>query len=172
MSVTDRPGAALEPVRAALRSRAAEQAVRIVADARTEAAGVISRASQAAAEAVERARADGAAEAGPVAAADVAGSRRRARAVTLRAEEATRQDLTGQITAAVLALRDAPDYPDLLAGLSALAARSAGRGAVVAQDPAGGAVARAPGLVVDLSLPRLAERAISQLAAKIADLCR
>jgi hypothetical protein len=172
VSTPDRADAALEPVRAALRARAAEQAAQIVADARAEAADVTARASLAAAEVVEHARADGAAEAGPVAAAEVARSRRRARAVALRAEEATRQDLASQITMAVLALRDAPDYPVLLAGLSALATRSAGAGAVVAQDPAGGVAARAPGLVVDLSLPRLAERAVSQLAGQIADLCR
>lgn len=172
MTLASRQDAALGPVRAAFGERAAEQAGQIVSDARAQAAALAGQAGRDAAAAIDLARADGVAEAEPVAAAEVARSRRRARAGALRAEEATRRTLISQITEAVLALSADPEYPKLLAGLRRLAERSAGPDAVIAEPPSGGVIARAAGLEVDLSLPRLAERAIGALSDRIAELCR
>jgi hypothetical protein len=162
---------ALEPVRQAMLRRAAEQADQIVSQARAAATAAIADARHAAEAAVGRARISGAAQAEPVAAAELSRSRRAARSVALGAALTAHDELAGRIRAAVLALRDEPGYPGLRDALAARAGRAAGPQAEIAEHPAGGVIARAGGIVVDCSLPRLADRAVEALGARIAGLC-
>lgn len=171
MTLQARQEAALEPVRAAMLRRAAHDAAQAVARARDGAAATITQAQRDADEAVARARAAGAAQARPVAMAELSRSRQVARSVALGADMAVRDEVVRKIKDAVLALRDDPEYPLLRDRLSGLAARAAGPGAVVTEHPQGGVIARAGGVTVDCSLPRLADRAVAALGAQIAALC-
>ncbi len=163
--------AALEPVRAAMLRRAAERAGLITGQASDAAAALVAEARRNAAAAVAQARADGAAQAAPVAAAELGRSRRAARSVALGANLAAYDEIAARIRAAILGLRDEPDYPELRDRLAGAARRAAGPRAAVTEHPAGGVVARAGGLVVDCSLPRLADRAVAALGPRIARLC-
>ncbi len=171
MTQASRQDAAIEPVKAALLRRAAEHKAYAVAQASDTAAGMLAKARADADAAVAQARADGAAQARPVAAAQLSQSRRAARSVALGADLATNDEIVARIRSAVTGLRDAPDYPALRDRLGALAAKEAGAGAVITEHPAGGMIATAPGIEVDCSLPRLAERVIAALGAQIAALC-
>ena len=115
-----------------------------------------------------QARADGAAQATPVAAAELSRSRRAARSVALGASLAAHDEIAGRIRAAILGLRDEPGYPELRDRLASAARQAAGPQAEVSEHPAGGVVARAGGVVVDCSLPRLADRAVAALGPRIA----
>ena len=152
--------AALAPVRAAMLERARARADAVIARARAEADA-----------AVEQARADGAAQARPAAAAEVSRSRRAARAAVLQRELALREDLAARIATAIRGLRDGPEYPRLRSRLAEAAGRAAGPGAVITEHPDGGVIARAGGVVVDCSLPRLADRVVAALGGRIAELC-
>ena len=171
MSLATRQQDALEPVRAALRLQADARAGAIVRQAREEAAALLTQARSEAARAVAEAAADGRAQAGRIAAARLGLARRSAREQLLGSDLGTYDYLAGRITDAVLALRSEPGYPRLRARLAEAAARAAGPGAVVTEPQEGGAVATAPGVVVDCSLSRMAERAISALGAAMAGLC-
>ncbi len=172
MTLRARQEAALEPVRADLLRRAEQDAAQVVAMARDAAAATVTRAQREADAAMAMARASGAAQARPVAMAELSRSRQAARSVTLGADVAIRGEIVRRIKDAVLGLRDEPDYPLLRRRLSALAARAAGPGAVVTEHPQGGVIAQAAGVTVDCSLPRLADRAIVAIDARIAALCR
>lgn len=171
MTLTARQDTALAPVRTALAAAADARAASAVAAATAAAAVAVTDAQRAADEAVARAGAEGAADARPAAVAELARSRRAARSLALGADRATQQYLAGRIRAAVLALRDEPGYPRLRDSLGAMAAAAAGPGAVLADHPDGGVVATAPGVVVDCSLGKLADRATATLGARIAALC-
>ncbi len=162
---------ALEPVRAALIRRADERAHDLLARADDAAQTLVAAARRDADAEIARARADGAAQARPVAAAELSRSRRAARSVALSADLRTHDEVAGRIMAAVRGLRDEPGYAELRDRLAAMAVRAAGPGAQVTEHPAGGVMARAGGVVVDCSLPRLADRAIAALGARIARLC-
>ena len=118
-----------------------------------------------------QARADGAEQARPVAAAELSRSRRAARSVALGANLVAHDEMAGRIRAAVLGLRDEPGYPELRDRLARAARQAAGPRAEVSEHPAGGVIARAGGVVVDCSLPRMADRAIEALGPRIAGLC-
>lgn len=171
MTLRARQEAALGPVRAEMLRQAAQDAAEAVTRARDDAAATITRARQEADAAVAKARADGAAQAGPVAMAELSRSRQVARSVALGADVTIRDEVVRRIKDAVLALRDEPDYPLLRERLGELAARVTGPGAVVTEHPQGGVIARADGVTVDCSLPRLANRAIAALDTRIAALC-
>jgi len=171
MSLASTQDTALEPVRSVMLRRARERAARIVGEATGAARALTEQARIDAAAAVAQAKDEGAAEAEPVAAAELNRSRRAARTAMLGAELTTRDDLAGRIRAAVLGLREDPGYPELLGRLTELAGRAAGVGAVISEHPAGGVIARAEGILVDCSLPRLADRAVAALSARIAGLC-
>lgn len=172
MTLRSKQDAALEPVRTALISSAGDRAATAVARARDEAAALLARAGADADDAVAAAAAAGAADARLVAAAELSKSRRAARAVALGAEFDAYNYIAGRIRTAVLALRDDDGYPLLRRRLAEMALRSAGPSAQVTDHPDGGVVATAPGVVVDCSLGRLAERAIGALEAQIVELCR
>lgn len=171
MRLAARQRAALEPVRAAMLRRATQDAAAAVASARDEAAALIAQAQADAGALMARATAQGAAQAAPVAMAELSRGRQAARSVTLGADLAVRDEVVRRMKAAVLALRDRPDYLRLLARLSVLAASAAGPGAVVTAHPDGGVVATSGGVTVNCSLPRLADRAVAVLDARITALC-
>jgi hypothetical protein len=171
MTLQAEQDAALEPVRATLLRNAEAQAHDILARAGDAARALVAQAHSDADAEVARARADGAAQARPVAAAELNRSRRAARSVALGAERSTRDELASRIRSAVCGLRDEPGYAGLRDRLAAMAARAAGPGAQVTEHPDGGVIARAGGVIVDCSLPRLADRAVAALGARIAGLC-
>lgn len=171
MTLRSRQVAALEPVRAALIQHASVQAARTAAEATRKATALVARAHADAEALVAQATAEGAAEAEPVAAAELSRSRRAARAISLGAEETTREYLAGRIRAGVLAWRERADYPLLRDRLIEIAGRAAGPGAVITEHADGGVIATAPGVVVDCSLGRLADRAIEALGVQTAELC-
>jgi hypothetical protein len=163
--------AALEPVRSAMLRRAAAEADAITATARQEAVELVAAARREAEAALRRARADGLALAAPLAAAEEARGRRAARTALLGAEHGIRNEAEDRIRAAILSLPGQPGYGELRDTLAALARAAAGPGAVVSDHPGGGVIARAPGVLVDCSLPRLAERVITVLGPEIGKLC-
>ena len=163
--------AALEPVRAAMLRRATAEAETIIATARRDAAALLAAARRDAEAALGQARADGIAQAAPLAAAERNRGRRVARETLLAAERGIRDDAERRIRAAVLELRGQPGYGELRDRLTGLCRAAAGAGAEVAEHPAGGVVARAPGVLVDCSLPRLADLVIGQLGHQIRELC-
>jgi vacuolar-type H+-ATPase subunit E/Vma4 len=166
-----RQQAALEPVSAAMLRRATAEAEAIIAAARRDAAALLAAARRDAEAALGQARADGLARAAPLAAAERSRGRRAARETLLAAEGGLRHETERRIRAAVLGLRDQPGYGELRDRLTALSRAAAGPGAVVSEHPAGGVVARAPGVFVDCSLPRLADRVIGDLSPQISELC-
>jgi hypothetical protein len=171
MTLAAEQQAALEPVRRAMLRRAAAEADSITVTARQEAAALVAAARRDAEAALRRARADGTALAAPLAAAEQARGRRDARAALLAAERGIRTEAERRIRAAILSLPDEPGYAELRDRLAALALAAAGPGAVLRDHPEGGVIAHGPGLLVDCSLPRLAERVIGALGSRITELC-
>jgi hypothetical protein len=151
--------------------RAAAEAEAITATARRDAAALLTAARRDAESALGRARADGMALAAPLAAAEQSWGRRAAREELLAAERSIRDEAESRIRVAILSLPGQPGYGELRDRLAALARAAAGPGAVVSEHPGGGVIARAPGVLVDCSLPRLAERVIDALAPQIMQLC-
>lgn len=171
MTLATRQQAALEPVRSAMVRRATQDAAAAVANAMDAAAATIAQAQADADALVARAAAEGAAQAAPVAMAELSRGQQAAKAVILGADLAIRNEVVRRIKAAVLALRQRPDYPRLLERLSVLAANAAGPGAVITAHPRGGVVATSGGVTVNCSLPRLADHAVAMLGAQITALC-
>lgn len=171
MSSRTSADAALQPVRDAMLQSAAERAEQALGRARAAADATVAAARREADAAIAAARASGIAEAEPAAAAELNRSRQAARSVALHAALGAHEQVAGRIRAAVLALRGQPDYPRLRDALAARASLAAGRGAQVTEHPQGGVIARAGGTVVDCSLPRLADRAVEVLGARICRLC-
>jgi vacuolar-type H+-ATPase subunit E/Vma4 len=171
MTLATRQDAALAPTRAVLLRRAAEHAEQVVAQADQAARALVARARQDAETAVAQARSQGAAQAGPLAVAERSRSRRESHSVALAAELRIRDELAARIRSEVCGLRDGPGYGDLRDRLADLARQVAGRGAEITEHPEGGVTARTAGVVVDCSLPRLADRVIEALGPQIARLC-
>ena len=93
-----------------------------------------------------------------------------ARARLLRARRDAYDDLCRQVRAAVAGLPAEPGYPALLAGLTRAALAAAGPGATASPHPDGGVVATGPGVVVDCSLPALADQAVAVVSSGLATL--
>jgi vacuolar-type H+-ATPase subunit E/Vma4 len=161
---------ALEPVRAWLLAAAHADAERLLAKASAEAARLLAEAGAQADAILAEARAQGTAEGSALAAAEQARTRRLARRLLLQAERQAYEELRGGSRAAVRALRRDPGYPALREGLARLALAAAGPGARVSEHPDGGVVAEGPGVRVDCTLDRLAERAIASLGGEVAGL--
>lgn len=158
--------AALAPVRDAMLRHAHEQADEIVGQARQRAADAVAGARADADASVIHAREAGLAQAAPLAAAVRNQRRRDVRATVLAAQREAYQELRERVRAAVSALREEPGYDVLLERLRRSARQAAGPAATLTEDPAGGVVARGPGVVVDCSLPRLADAAVEALGAE------
>jgi vacuolar-type H+-ATPase subunit E/Vma4 len=168
--MTDEMEQALTPVRAHLLNGARTEAGRILAEARAEADSILRQARRDAADTVDRARAQGEADAAPAAAAERNRGRDQARSVVLGAQRGAYQDLRAQVIAAVGGLRTEPGYQRLLSRLIVMATQVAGPGAAIAVQPDGGVVARSRGVVVDCTLPRLATLAVDELGDQVREL--
>jgi vacuolar-type H+-ATPase subunit H len=159
--------AVLAPVRAHMLRRANDRADQILSDARHEAAAILSQARLSAERAVSEAQGDGRTEGAKLAAKVRSRAREEVMSLLLTAEREMHEELCRTVRTAVAGLRDQPGYDQLLARITELARQAAGPGAVVAESPSGGVVARADGVLVDCSLPRLADRAVEELAGDI-----
>lgn len=160
----------LAPVREALLGEARRRARELRAGAAADARAVVAAAHREAAEILSRARADGESDGRSAAAGRRAEADRAARATVLAAQCEVHAEFRQRVRDEVCALRRDPLYPSLLRTLQLMARAAAGPSAEVATDPAGGAVARAPGRRADCSLPRLAERAADALGAEVSSL--
>jgi len=67
-------------------------------------------------------------------------------------------------------LRSEPGYERLLQALTKTARLEAGSGATVTASEDGGVVARSPGVLVDCSLPRLADLAVDAVSGEVREL--
>ncbi len=157
--------AALAPTREAMLGRARRRAADIVAQARREADETRADARRRGTALLVQGRQQGRAAAEPLVAAEDETGRRNARHTVLAAQREAYEELRGRVQEAVCALRGSPGYPPLRQQLAEVATRLAGPGAMITEDPAGGVAARAPGIVVDCSLPRLADAAMETLDA-------
>jgi vacuolar-type H+-ATPase subunit E/Vma4 len=162
--------AALTPVRDHLLRSAADQAARIRADARREAAEIAGQARREAEAIMAEARVAGQLEADRRAAAELRRAHDDARSALLSAQRAATDELRSRVRAAVGALPAEPGYDELARRLTRLAGLAAGPGAALTPDRLGGVVARAAGVVVDCSLPRLADLAVDALGARVREL--
>ena len=161
---------ALAPVRAALLHSASAQAAQILADARRAADTLREQARRDAASMISQAQAEGRAQAAPLARAEISRGHREARAAVLGTELRARGELEHRIESAITGLKDEPGYNELRDGLAELALQAAGPGATISEHPAGGVVARAPGVLVDCSLPKLAQQVIEALGPRVREL--
>jgi vacuolar-type H+-ATPase subunit E/Vma4 len=162
--------AALASARARMLRDAADQASRILSDARREADAIGAQARRSAEQAVSQARAAGRADAAALAAAEWRRGCSDARSVLLGAQRGALDELRSQVRAAVGGLRSDPGYDQLLDRLAWMARQAAGPDATVTVSPAGGVVARSRGVLVDCSLPRLADVAVDALAGEVREL--
>lgn len=152
--------AALAPTREAMLSRARQRADEIIAEARRRGEEMVAEARQQARDRMARAREEGRADAGTLAVGVRNKGRRDARSIVLTAQREACEELRGRVRDAVCGLRGGPGYDLLRKQLAEVAAGLAGPGALITEDSAGGVIARAPGIVVDCSLPRLADAAV------------
>lgn len=162
--------AALAPVRARVSSDASAAAAAVLASARTKAAAALARARDDAGNVVEQAAAEGRAAGAALAAAELAQGRERAHLAVLSARQEAYDELRRRVRAAAGGLPGTPGYDQLATRIADMAARAAGPGATVTVPPAGGAVARSGQVVVDCSLPRLADLAIEALGDRVREL--
>ncbi len=161
---------ALALVAERLRRDAEAEADQIRAAARAEAEAIRARAHQEGAMAVDAAPAAAAGAVAPQTTARLRQAHDAARSAVLAAQREACDELRAHIHAAVTALPDQPGYDQLGERLARLAAQAAGPGAQLSPEPGGGFVARAPGVVVDCSLARLADLAMAELGAAVREL--
>ena len=123
--MTGEAAQALAPVRAHLLHGAEAETSRILAEARAQAEDILRQARRGAAETVDRAWAQGAADAGQAAAAERSRGRDQARSIVLGARREAFQELRAQVLAAAGGLRAEPGYRQLLDRLVTMATRAA-----------------------------------------------
>ena len=151
------PRDALAPLVTALLEAAQRDADALLDAAEREAAEAVAEATTRAGHLIDESRAKGTADGEAVLAAERARAERQARGLVLRARgdmfaaaHTTARDAVGR-------LRERSDYPQVLAGLSAMAKGVLGEDAEVAEAPLGGVVATAGSRHLDLSLAALAD---------------
>jgi vacuolar-type H+-ATPase subunit E/Vma4 len=157
---------ALDPVRRALVAAARSEAERIRSHASQTARDLVRRAQAQASEIRSQARARGAAESAELIAAQRSRAARQARAIVLAAERAEYEALRSAARQAVVALRDEPDYQFVRRRMDVVLRRLLGDEAQLHDANEGGVVATAPGRTADLSLARLADRAVDTVVAE------
>lgn len=153
----------------ALLTDARERAAAVLAEADAEASAQIDGARRQADDLVARARTRGEAEGRVAAARAAAVERSFARLEILAAQREAHDELRVRARAAVLALRDEADYPELLDRLAGAARRDLGDGAEIERDPpgAGGVRGRAGTRRVDYTLVALAERCTDAIGPRL-----
>jgi vacuolar-type H+-ATPase subunit E/Vma4 len=156
---------ALVPVREALLVAARAEAARVLARADEAAARLLGDAHAQAEQLLGQARAQGAADAAALVAARRSQAGRQARALVLEARRAEYAALREAARAAVSSLRDEPDYPALRSRMVTVLCGLVGADASVRDAAGGGVIATAPGRCADLSLSRLADRAVDAVLA-------
>lgn len=164
---SDRVESALRPVRAELLRRAAADADRVLADARSAAERVVANAQINARAVTEKARAAGEAAGVRAAAADAAALRRELRREVLTAQDDAYRQWRRRGSEAVLRLRDDPGYAGWQDALRQIAGAALGEGAQVTEAPEGGVVAERGRRRLDLSLTAIAARALDQIAPTV-----
>ena len=100
-----------------------------------------------------------------VLAAQRAGAQRQAHGVLLAAQLAAQDDLRGAAREAVSALRDDPEYPNVLEALRARARADLGADAAITELDGGGIVAESGHRRVEYSLQALADDLVDQAIA-------
>jgi len=142
---------------------------RLLAHARRDADTRVEQARREADALVERARREGEAAAAEQTAYAWAIVRREAAATVLVAKQKMVDELRSRVRTAVLALRDEPDYADIMDGLAAHARARLGPSALVVRDPPGlgGVMAELEGRRVDDTLVALADRAFDAIAESL-----
>lgn len=161
---------ALDPVRARLIERARADADAFLDAARAEAAGTIAAAEARAEATLDEARIRGEVLAAGDAAEQLAAAHRDARVLELAAQRAVYDEARDGIDRGIRALRDAPDYPNILAALERRARDLLGSEALFTEDECGGVIATVPGRRLDLSLPTIATRVADSLGEEVARL--
>lgn len=157
-------------MRQRLRRDAEDQAARLRATARAQAADIVQQAHRDAREALAGAQAVAAATAAPLTATELRAARDAARSAVLTAQRAACEGLRSRVRDGLAALTGQPGYDRLRRGITRRAAQAAGPGAEVTAAPDGGVVARGPGVVVDCSLARLADLAVAELGPAVTEL--
>jgi vacuolar-type H+-ATPase subunit E/Vma4 len=170
MTATTETAAALAPVRARIRSDASAVAERILASARAQSDAMLAQARSSAEHTVEQAAAEGHAAATALAAAELARGRERAWLAVLTARREAYDELRRRVRAAAGGLPGTPGYDQFATRLADIAAGAAAPGSTVTVPPGGGAMARSGQMVVDCSLPRLADLAVEALGDKVREL--
>jgi len=165
---------ALSPLDAALRDAVDQVGRDIVAQARERASALARQAQQDAEDLARRAREEGEAAADLVLAREGAALRRDSTAIILDAKAAVLAELRAAVRDAVVGLRTAPDYPELLDGLVQRAISRLGPKAVIVRDPEplGGIIAEVPGRRIDYTLPALADLALAELGTTFENVLR
>lgn len=169
-ALTGRPADPLAPVREALVASARAEAARLLIEADTDSASVMSRAQAEADAFRDASRAQGEADAASAVATERARARRQARAVVLAAQAESYAELRSRAVSAARALRDDPAYGAWCDRMRERVRASLGGDAVVTVLPEGGVRGEAPGRRVEHTLARLAEQAVDALGSDVAGL--
>ena len=159
--------AALAPVRSKLQAQAEAEAQTTLDQARGQAGRIRAEARARAAGILADSRAEGEEQARAAVAARVVRRRREARDVVLSVQRDLYDELRRASRDVAQALRDSPDYPEILRRLTERAVAAMGQAAAVQESPDGGIVAEAGSRRLDLSLPVLAEREVDRLGAEV-----
>lgn len=162
--------ASLARVRAALLDAARAEAATVGRDAEAQRDKLLDEARRTAAELVVAARATGEADARAILAARTRQSRRDARQTLLSVQRELYDDLRRRCRTAASGLTGRSEYDVLRRRLADKAREQLGPGADVVEAPDGGVLATAGDERLDLSLPTLAERALTRSGAEVAEL--
>lgn len=160
------PRDALEPLRQALLKVAREDAARLLAGADQMARDIEAEARRESERIRDQARAKGAADAAGMAAAQRSVAGREARALVLAAHRTEYDALRSAARDAVTRLSTEPEYPVARERMADLLRRLLGDGAHVADAAGGGVTATVRGRSADLTLARLADRAVDAVLAE------
>jgi len=166
----ERSDAALDPVRASLRSAARARAELLRRSAQEEADAVRAAAQHEADEILAAAVADGERTARSAASLRSARTRREAHETVLAQRSALRAEVQRRVAEAATALQLDPRYPELVARLTERCRAVLGPDAAVGPSPLGGVVANAGSRHLDLSLPALAAETLESMGAAVSAL--
>ncbi len=161
---------ALSPVREQLLRAAHTDAEALLARVEREAAALLDQARAEARTILDEARRQGEADGADAARDLLVRARREARSRTLTARRTSYELLRREAAERVRELRRTDAYPSLREQLEHRARVLLGPAAEMTEQADGGAVARAPGKRVDLSLTALADRALDRMGGEVRSL--